>query len=175
MARKLTPLQRRFVQEFQVDMKPAQAAIRAGYSEKAAAQQAYKLMQKTEIKTAIEELLIESGKRCAIDKDKVLQELARLGHSNIMDFAAFGDDGLAHIDLSKTTREQAAAIQEITVDEYTEGRGDDAHKVKRVKLKLHPKEPALVDLGKHLNLFPKEGSPVTINVTTHEDALKDLE
>jgi hypothetical protein len=51
------------------------------------------------------------------------------------------------------TRDQAAAIQDITIDEYTDGRGQDAQPVKRIKFKLRDKRAALVDLGKHLGMF----------------------
>jgi hypothetical protein len=62
-------------------------------------------------------------------------------------------------DLSKLTRNQAAAIGEITVEEYTERTGSDAdgkpifENVKRTKFKLTDKRGALVDLGRHLKLF----------------------
>lgn len=51
------------------------------------------------------------------------------------------------------SREQAAALQEVTVDEYKEGRGEGAKQVKRVKLKLCDKRQSLVDIGKHLGMF----------------------
>jgi hypothetical protein len=47
------------------------------------------------------------------------------------------------------------ACQEITVEEYVEGRGEEARVVKRTKFKLHDKLAALLDLGRHVGLFPK--------------------
>ena len=58
-----------------------------------------------------------------------------------------------HVDLSKVTRDQAAAIHEITVDEYMEGKGEDARRVKRTRFKLCDKDRSLELLGKHLKLF----------------------
>ena len=49
----LTDKQKRFVEEYLVDLNATQAAIRAGYSEKTAEQQAYQLLQKTSVSEAI--------------------------------------------------------------------------------------------------------------------------
>jgi hypothetical protein len=55
--------------------------------------------------------------------------------------------------LSKLTRDQAAALAEVTVDDFVDGRGENARAVKRVKFKLHDKRAALVDLGRHIGIF----------------------
>ena len=57
------------------------------------------------------------------------------------------------VDLSQLTREQTAAIQEVTVDTYLDGDGENAREVKKVRLKLADKRAALVDLGRHHKLF----------------------
>ncbi|ANY83325.1 hypothetical protein BB934_34035 (plasmid) [Microvirga ossetica] len=49
----LTDKQKRFVEDYLVDLNATQAAIRAGYSAKTAEQQAYKLLQKTSVSEAI--------------------------------------------------------------------------------------------------------------------------
>lgn len=88
-----------------------------------------------------------------ITKDRILEELASLAYSNMTDFIVIQEDGTAVTDLSGLTREQLAAIQEITVDTYMEGRGEDAVPVKSVKVKLVPKIGALELLGKHQKMF----------------------
>jgi len=74
-------------------------------------------------------------------------------------------DGTAYVDLSDLDRDKAAAISEIVVDEYTEGKGDDARQVKRVRFKLHDKRAALLDIGKHLGMF-RERVEVTGTIQT---------
>jgi phage terminase small subunit len=55
---KLTPRQQRFIAEYVKDLNGTQAAIRAGYSERSAAEQAYQLLQKTSVQKPIEDLLL---------------------------------------------------------------------------------------------------------------------
>lgn len=49
----LNPQQGRFIDEYLIDLNATQAAIRAGYSKKGAAQSAAKLLTNTEIAAAI--------------------------------------------------------------------------------------------------------------------------
>lgn len=91
--------------------------------------------------------------RLGISKERVLGELAKLGFSNMLDYIRVTDDGDPIVDFSRLDRDSAAAVQEVVVDSYEEGRGEDARTVKRVRFKLAEKRGALVDLGKHLGLF----------------------
>ncbi len=88
-----------------------------------------------------------------ITAERILGELGSIGFANMLDFVTLQEDGTAYVDLSRLDRRKASALQEVTVDSYTEGRGEYARDVKRVKIKLADKRAALVDLGKHLNLF----------------------
>ena len=60
----------------------------------------------------------------------------------------------------------------MTQDEYTEGGGDNARPVKRTKFKLYDKRAALVDIGRHLGMFPnrhehagKDGKDLSFTIT----------
>ncbi|MFA5567593.1 MAG: terminase small subunit [Trueperaceae bacterium] len=153
MAGKLTPRQAAFVNEYLVDLNAAAAARRAGYSEKTADRIGHQNLRKLEIAQAIQEAQEARAERLEITADRVAEEIAKLAFSNMLDYMTVTHDGYAVVDLSALTREQAAAITELQVEEYVEGRDDDTRLVKRVKFKLSDKRGALELLGKHLGMF----------------------
>lgn len=91
-----------------------------------------------------------------VTTERVLEELSFMAYANQADFVVISEDGEMHTDFSNLTREQMAAISEMTVDTYIDGKGDDAQRVKSVKVKLAPKTAALELLGKHLGMFKGE-------------------
>jgi phage terminase small subunit len=149
----LTAKQQRFVDEYLIDLNATQAAIRAGYSEKTAYSIGNENLSKPEITKAIEGAQTARAKRTEITADRVLTELGKLGFSNMQDYMRAGADGDPYLDFSNLTREQAAALAEVTVEDFKDGRGEDARDVRRVKFKLTDKRAALVDIGKHLGMF----------------------
>jgi len=97
--------------------------------------------------------------RLEITADRVLQEIAKLAFANMLDYVQPQECGGIVTDFSKLTRDQAAAIQEVTVEEYADRTGTDEkgkpefERVKRVRFKLADKGQNLERLGKHLQLF----------------------
>ena len=79
-----------------------------------------------------------------------------MGFSNFLDYVNITEKRDAFVDLSGLLQKQAAAIQEVTMDEYMEGKGKDARKVKRTRLKLVDKICSLDLRGRHLKLFPEK-------------------
>lgn len=153
MARPLTPRQAAFIQEYLVDLNATQAAIRAGYSERTARATGAENLTKPDIAAAIQAAQEARAERLQIDADTVLQEIAKLAYVNMRDFIRITPNGDAYIDLSDLTRDQAAALAEITVEDFLDGRSEDAREVRRVKIKLADKKGSLELLGKHLGLF----------------------
>lgn len=147
-ADKLTPKQRVFCEEFLIDLNGKQAAIRAGYSKKSAAVIASENLIKPNVVDHIQYLMEERSKRTEITADAVLQELAKLGFSNMEDYTTL-HDGVLTADLSNVTRDQMAAVQEFTVD--TRKDGDD--QVEKFRFKLADKKASLDLLGRNLKLF----------------------
>lgn len=70
----LTPQQETFCQEYMVDLNGTQAAIRAGYSERTANEQAGRLLSKVSIRSRIDELRKDRAERTDITADRVLKE-----------------------------------------------------------------------------------------------------
>lgn len=88
-----------------------------------------------------------------ITLDRVVREVALIGFANMADYIRPDGNGLAVVDLAALTRDQAAAIKEIKVEEFLVGRGEDARTATRTTLKIADKLPALLALGKHLGGF----------------------
>ena len=171
---KLTPKQQRFIEEYLIDLNATQAAIRAGYSEKTAGSIGHENLTKPEIQEALTLRRQVIAVATDITPEKVISELAKLGFSNMQDFIRITSSGDPMADLSNLTRDQAAALAEFTVEDFTDGRGEDARDVRRVKFKLADKRAALVDIGKHLGIFKervehtgKDGTPLASPVQVY--------
>jgi phage terminase small subunit len=149
----LTPKQERFVQEYLIDLNATQAAIRAGYSAKTANEQGARLLANVSIAAAIAAKQEKLFDRYEVTADRIVRELALMGFSNMLDYVSI-EGGEARVDLSAIDRDQAAAIQEVTVESV--GGGKEAPIV-RTKFKLASKQGALELLGRRLQLFSSEG------------------
>jgi phage terminase small subunit len=150
---KLSPKQARFVEEYLIDLNATQAAIRAGYSAKTATVIGAQNLTKLNVAEAIEKAKAKRSERAGLTSDMVIDELRKIGFANMADYMKAGPGGDPYLDFSALTRDQTAALHEVTVEDYVDGRGDDARAVKRTKFKLYDKRAALVDLGRHLGLF----------------------
>lgn len=175
---KLTPKQEAFARAY-VETGNASEAYRRVYGGDDAKDEtvhpaASKLLKSYKVSTRVAQLQTDLAAKHDVTADRIVRELALLGFSNMLDYIRTTAEGDAYVDLSSLTREQAAAISEVVVEEYTEGRGDDARNVKRTRFKLSDKRASLVDLGKHLGMFKeikevtgKNGAPIQTE-TTHK-------
>lgn len=152
---KLTPKQKRFVEEYLVDLNATQAAIRAGYSSKTARQIGEQNLSKLDIQTEIQKAMKDRSTRTEITQDRVLQELAKVGFADIKDFLTFRTErtvvgyhkGEAVIDYSH--------VVELKNSENIDGSivSEVSLKDGQLKFKLHDKMKALQDIGRHLGMF----------------------
>jgi phage terminase small subunit len=152
----LKPWEQIFVDKIVSGSRGTEAARAASYGRMRPDTAAWRLQQRPLIRQAIEERRAQAAADAGIEAHRVLVELGKLAFSNMQDFIAVQDDGSAVVDLKNLTRDQSAAIQEITVEEYIEGGGEDARDVKRTKFKLADKRGALQDLAKYLKLFTEK-------------------
>lgn len=149
MANKLTPKQRRFIDEYLIDLNATQAAIRAGYSEKTAYSIGVQLLKKLEIQAEIQKRRSRLQNKLEITQERVLQELAAIAFANGADYAKVVNSGLLPtvemIPTKELPPEKLPAIAGIKANQYG------------VEVKLHDKVKALELLGKYLGTF--DGGP----------------
>lgn len=139
---KLTEKQKRFVQEYLVDLNATAAARRAGYSEKSASRIAVELLNKNQVSAEIQKQQIKRQKRVEITQDKVLEELAAIAFANGADFATVNQNGIVRITpTAALPDEKRKAIASIKEGQYG------------AEVRVHDKVKALELLGKHLGLF----------------------
>jgi len=85
----LTPQQKRFAEEYVVDLNATEAAKRAGYSQKTARTKGSWLLTKVDIRAEIDRLLAEKAARTAVTADRVVKEMALIAFSDIGDILDF--------------------------------------------------------------------------------------
>ena len=158
MAGGLNDKQRRFVEEYLVDLNATQAAIRAGYSVRTAKSQGQRLLTNVDVAAAITKAQEKRSTRTGITQDRVLAELAKIGFADIRKAVRWGrnpgdvtsenadPNGLNIYPVSLVPSEEmdddtAAAVAEVSLTQTG------------VKIKMYDKRAALVDIGKHLGMF----------------------
>lgn len=137
----MTDKQKRFVEEYLIDLNATQAAIRAGYSPDTAEQIGYQLLQKTSVSNEVSKAMAERSKRTGINQDRVIQELAKIGFAKITDVV---DPETAKVK-TDAAEEDLACIQSIKIKPNEWGTERE--------VKLYDKKGALVDIGRHLGMF----------------------
>lgn len=187
--RGLTPKQAAFVREYLVDRNATQAAIRAKYAEGSAKITGHRLLTNANVAAEIAKGTEKQAKRLEISADRVLNELARIGFSDISEIMSWAgadpnddwpaiheDTGIkrrpppfiARLEITPSadlTKDQTAVISEIS-------ESIDQHGKVTTKVKLHDKLGALKLLGEHLKLFVKkhehsgpDGAPIQHEVS----------
>lgn len=139
--KKLPPKQRRFVEEYLIDLNATQAAIRAGYSEKSAYAKGCEL--KVQLSSIITEAQEARSARTEITQDRVLQEESYIAFQSPRHF--FDDEGNL-LSPHELPDEVARAISSFEVIELKGGG-------KKYKYRTWSKGRSLERLGRHLGIF----------------------
>lgn len=155
----MTQKQKRFIEEYLIDLNATQAAIRAGYSPDTAQQTGSENLSKPVIRAQIDRAMAERSKRTGVNAERVVQELAKIAFVNAAEVidpktATVKEDALP---------EDTAAIQSVKVKTF----GEDG--LER-EIKMADKIKALELLGKHLGMFQNNVS-VTLGSS---DKLDDI-
>lgn len=129
------------------------AMLIAGYSESYASKQADHVFNRDDVLKEIDRRHKKLAKKSEVTSEWIIERLKNIADANIGDIIEIQEDGTARYDLRLLTPELSAAMGEMSVDVYTEGRGPNAKKVKRMKIKQLDKLRALEMLARHLGLF----------------------
>ena len=158
----MTQKQKRFIEEYLIDLNATQAAIRAGYSPDTAQQTGSENLSKPVIRAQIDRAMAERSKRTGVNAERVVQELAKIAFVNAAEViapktATVKEDALP---------EDTAAIQSVKVKTF----GEDG--LER-EIKMADKLKALELLGKHLGMF-KDRIELSGGLDTEKSKLDDL-
>ena len=137
----MTKKQKRFVEEYLIDLNATQAAIRAGYSPETAGAIGAENLKKPEIKSRIDKAMAERSRRTGVSADRVIQELARIGFAKLTDVV---NPETAEI-RKDASEDDLACIQSVKIKPGEFGTERE--------VKMYDKRAALVDLGKHRGIF----------------------
>ena len=158
----MTKKQKRFVEEYLIDLNATQAAIRAGYSPDTAKEQGSRLLSNVNISAEVSRAMAERSKRTGVNADRVVRELAKIAFVNADDVI----DAETATVKPDASRDDTAAIQSVKVKTF----GEDG--LER-EIKMADKIKALELLGKHLGMF-KDKVELSGTLETEKTKLDDL-
>lgn len=158
----MTKKQKRFVEEYLIDLNATQAAIRAGYSPDSAKEIGSENLTKPDIAKAVDQAIAERSRRTGVNADRVVRELAKIAFVNAGEVVDL-DTALL---MDKISDDDMAAIQSVKVKTF----GEDG--IER-EVKLADKLKALELLGKHLGLF-KDKVEINGNVKSDMSSLSSI-
>lgn len=152
-AKTLNARQEAFCQSYARCANATKAAKEAGYSDRTSYAQGHRLLKDAEIEARIAAIRAERWKALHMSDDELLAEAAKIGRFNLGRMIHITDQGEPYIDLSKATEDDMAALAEVSIEDFVDGRGDDARDVRRVKVKAPSKLAAISLLMKHRGLL----------------------
>jgi len=156
--------QRLFVHEYLIDLNGTKAAIRTGYSAKAAKVTACKLMKLPAVKKAIEAALAKKTNNLIMTREEILQELSIVGRFDLADYQVHEEGGTIRVKTFEEMPEGASRALKSVQETRTIAESKDGKETNLVsdwiKIEGQDKLRALELLGKHEGLFPTrlEGS-----------------
>ena len=141
----MTKKQKKFVEEYLIDLNATQAAIRAGYSPDTAGSIGSENLKKPEIRVRIEKAMAERSKRTGINQDRIIEELAKIALLNPKNLINFEEATVKE----EATEEDLAAISSVRVKCFPTKDGEGIER----EIKMYDKAKALELLGRHLGMF----------------------
>ena len=164
----LTILQKRACDIYHAMKKPSKlkACRLAQYKMggKHARNEAQKTFDLSHVKAYLDSLKATATENAQRSADEIIAELEKIGFANMADYVTFDENGVKLNDSKKLTRNQLAAVSEVTEVSTKYG--------KRKAFRLYDKPECLHLLGKRHALFPnrqevtgKDGKPIEHKVS----------
>ena len=176
----LTDKQKRFCEEYLIDLNATQAAIRAGYSSKTAEQTASRLLRNVKVQEYIAKRQKELSRSTEITQERVIKELALIAFSNNADYAHVVEKKLqveaggALVDVLDKDGKPVMyrTVEPVLTEELTEEQKRALAVIKKgrdgLEVKSCDKVKALELLGKHLGIFTDK-IEANVNDTTKSE------
>jgi phage terminase small subunit len=162
----LKPQWKKFADQYLLTGSCEKSAISAGFARKGARTQGARLLRQATVAEYIAAQQAKLTAKTESMQDRILAELERIAFANLDDFVTIDDDGEAHVDLSKATREQMAALNKLetkTRKIYTP-KGEHIATEHHTKIGKDDKLRGLQLLGQTLGMFKSDEVKVTVDV-----------
>ena len=161
---KLTNKQKKFIDEYLVDLNATQAAIRAGYKEKAAYRTGAENLRKPQIQEEIQRRMQERQQRTEVTQDMVVKELAAIAFAKATDYVEIRSNGVCSTVVIKPTTDLS--------DQQIRAIAGIKEGANGIEIKLNDKEKALELLGRHLGMW---NDKLDIKTPAIDDSIKEME
>ena len=162
----MTAKQKRFCEEYLIDLNATQAAIRAGYSPETAKSIGSENLSKPDVRARIDAEIAKRSRRTGVSADRVVRELAKIAFVNAADIID-PDTATVRPDASEEDKACIAAVK------FRSSSGESCGSVER-EIRLCDKLKALELLGKHLGMFTDRLTVSTPSDGCLADILKQL-
>lgn len=147
----LTPKQRRFIEEYLLDMNATQAAIRAGFSTRTAKEQGAQLLCKPHVRKAIDASKVKRSDKLDVDAEFVLLRLVEEVNADLADLYTDAGD-LKPVDEWPQIWRQGL-VAGVEVEALFDGVGKDRVQIGFTKkIRLSDRLRRLELIGKHVGV-----------------------
>jgi len=153
---------------FECDFNKREACRRAGYPISYTSE----VFKHPDVLDEIARRRSKTTEQFELSREWIVKRLMMLADSNLMlaKFKRIDEDGDLYWDFTGATPEELAVIQEITTDFYVEGKGPDARKIKKVKIKVSDPKAALDSLARIQGIYND-----TVKVEGQVDIIQKLQ
>lgn len=145
----------RVIDEYMINgMNKYQAIKSQGYSDAMAVRNC-DIFGRRDVQEEISRRQSKLADKAEVTAEWLIAKYKQIVEANLGDMLEKDEDGnyTGQVDLNRANADHLAALSDVAVDSYTEGRGAGAKEVKRVRVKLHDRLRAMEALGRHLGMF----------------------